>query len=98
MIKHIVFFKFEDYSKELAIKSKGLLKDLAGKVPQLRTLEVGEDLIRSDRSYDIALITTFDSLDDLAKYQVDPEHQKVAVFLRSVCQSIVAVDFETSGV
>lgn len=94
MIKHIVFFKFKECSKEVVEKSKSLLMGLYGKVPQLKSVDVGADLIHSDRSYDLALITTFESLDDLAGYQVDAEHQKVSIYLRSVSQSIVTVDFE----
>lgn len=61
---------------------------------QLRGLEVGIDVVRSQRSYDIALIATFDSLEDLEGYQVHPEHKKVIEHITQVRESQVAVDFE----
>ncbi|GJM73796.1 hypothetical protein HMSSN036_60120 [Paenibacillus macerans] len=51
-------------------------------------------MVRSQRSYDIALIATFDSLEDLEGYQVHPEHKKVIEHITQVRESQVAVDFE----
>ena len=71
------------------------LLSMQGKIAQLRHLEAGIDVIRSERSYDIALVTRFDSLTDLQEYQVHPYHAgEVVPHMKSVCSSIVAVDFE----
>ncbi|MMZ71489.1 Stress responsive A/B Barrel Domain protein [compost metagenome] len=51
-------------------------------------------MVKSPRSYDIALVATFDSLEDLEGYQVHPEHQKVIEHMTQVRESQVAVDFE----
>ena len=67
-----------------------------GKVEMLRQLEVGVDLIHSERSADIALTTKFDSMQDLQAYQVDPYHaNEVAAYMRSVCSQVVAADYES---
>lgn len=71
-----------------------MLRGLEGKVEQLRGLEVGIDVVRSQRSYYIALIATFDSLEDLEGYQVHPEHKKLIEHMTQVRESQVAVDFE----
>ncbi|MGG6314456.1 Dabb family protein [Paenibacillus macerans] len=94
MIKHIVLFKLKDASPESIERTVSVLRGLEGKVEQLRSLEVGTDVIRSPRSYDIALIATFDSLEDLEGYQIHPEHKKVIVHMTEVRESQVAVDFE----
>lgn len=94
MIKHIVLFKLKDASPESVGRTVEVLRSLEGKVEQLRSLEVGTDVIRSPRSYDIALIATFDSLTDLEGYQVHPEHRKVIEHMNEVRESQVAVDFE----
>jgi hypothetical protein len=68
---------------------------MAGKIPVLRHLEVGVDVIRSERSYDIALTARFDTLADLQAYQVHPFHvNEVVPHMKSACSSIVAVDYE----
>jgi len=96
MITHIVLFKLSDPKPDTIAATRDLLLSMDGKVPQLRQLEVGVDLIRSERSYDIALVTRFDSLDELKASQVDPYHAgTILPHMRSVCSAIVAVDYES---
>ena len=96
MITHIVLFKLSDPKPEIIAATRDLLLSMDGKVPQLRHLEVGVDLVRSERSYDLALVTKFDSLDELKSYQVDPYHAgTILPHMRSVCSAIVAVDYES---
>jgi hypothetical protein len=57
---------------------------------------VGTDVIRSERSYDVALVTKFDTLADLQSYQVHPYHAgEVVPYMKANCSSIVAVDYES---
>lgn len=96
MITHIVFFKLAEASPENLTLTRDKLLSMNGKIEQLRFLEVGVDVIRSERSYDIALTTRFDSLDDLQAYQVHPYHAgEVVPHMKSVCSAIVAVDYES---
>lgn len=95
MITHIVFFKLKDASPENIEKTRNMLQGLKGNVPQLRHIEVGVDVIHSERSYDIALIAKFDSLKDLNAYQTHPAHVKVGEYINSVKESAVAVDYES---
>ena len=96
MITHIVLFKLSDPKPDTVAVTRDLLISMDGKVPQLRHLEVGVDLVRSERSYDLALVTKFDSLDELKSYQVDPYHAgTILPHMRSVCSAIVAVDYES---
>ena len=95
MITHIVFFKLNDPTAEALATTREKLLSMQGKIEQLRHLEAGIDVIRSERSYDIALITRFDSLEDLQAYQVHPYHAgEVVPYMKSVCSSIVAVDYQ----
>lgn len=95
MITHIVLFKLADPTVENLRLTREKLLSMQGKIDQLRHLEAGQDVIRSERSYDIALITRFDTLDDLQAYQVHPYHAgEVVPHMKRVCTSIVAVDFE----
>lgn len=95
MITHIVFFKLTNPANETAAIVRDKLLSMEGKIPQLRHLEAGIDVIRSERSYDVALVTRFDTLDDLQAYQVHPYHAgEVVPLMKSVCSSIVAVDYE----
>ena len=91
MLTHVVFFKFENL--EIAEQVKDRLLSMAGLVPSLRQIEAGVDVVRSARSYDVALVTRFDDLAGLEEYQVHPLHQEVAGFIKQHSQGAVAVDF-----
>ncbi|HJV34058.1 Dabb family protein [Geomonas sp.] len=97
MITHIVLFKLKERTPEVVEKARDILLSMEGKVSQLRHLEVGVDLIHSERSADIALVTKFDSMEDLQAYQVDPYHaNEVAAYMKSVCASVVAADYQSA--
>ncbi len=92
MITHIVLFKLKDPKN--VKKVKDVLAGMRGKIPQLRYLEVGTDILHSGRSFDIALITKFESLDDLLIYQANPVHVEVSNYITSVRKYAISVDFE----
>jgi len=95
MIAHIVLFKLKESNAENAAAVKDMLLSMNGKVPMLRHLEAGVDVIRSERSYDVALYTKFDNLADLQAYQVHPYHANTVVpFMKANCAAIVAADYE----
>jgi len=96
MITHIVFFKLNDPSKTNVHAVQDMLLSMHGNIPQLQHLEVGADIVRSERSYDVALITRFASLSDLNAYQVHPYHAEIVVpFVKKAAMSSVTVDYES---
>lgn len=95
MIKHLVFFKLQDPSPETLRQTREIIMAMTGKVPQLRHLEVGVDLVRSERSCDLALVAHFASRADLDAYQIHPEHVKVSQYLATVkAGPSLTVDYE----
>jgi hypothetical protein len=94
MITHIVLFKLKDRRPEEIAKGRKKLMELAGRIPQLRSFEVGADIVRSERAFDLALLATFDSLADLQAYQVHPHHVQVGNHMRGLAETIVSVDYE----
>ena len=92
MITHLVMFRFND--KGDIGKVRELLEGLEGIVPQLRSIEVGVNIVDSPRAYDMVLQTTFDSLEDLQAYQVHPTHVEAATYIRSVIDASASVDYE----
>ncbi|MFQ5465917.1 MAG: Dabb family protein [Thermodesulfobacteriota bacterium] len=96
MITHIVLFKLKDPTPEKMEETRKVLERLRDRVPVLRSLEVGVDVLRKERSFDVALTAIFDSLDDLEAYQVHPEHRSVVDYINEVSASRAAVDYESS--
>ena len=95
MITHIVFFKLAEQTAEKIGAVRNKLLSMDGKIAELRHLEAGIDLVRSERSFDVALVTKFDSMADLQTYQTHPYHAgEVIPFMKAHCSSIVAVDYE----
>ena len=98
MINHVVLFKLNEYpdeeKKKVIAEIKSQLEDLKGKIKELRFLEVGVNYQLKSRSFDIALITHFDSLEDLDKYRDHPEHIKFVEKVSVWATSRAAVDYE----
>lgn len=97
MVKHIVMWSFkEEISAEERIadaaKIKEGLEGLVGVVPGLMSARVVTELISSS-SHDLALITEFDTEEALAAYKTNPDHVKVATFVRSVTCNRAALDY-----
>jgi len=93
MFTHIVFFKFK--SKEQINEARNILLSMEGKIPQLKGLEVGVDVLHTERSYDLALVTRFDSLEDMNTYSVHEYHvNEVLKYLKPMLECSKVVDFE----
>ncbi|NUM45793.1 MAG: Dabb family protein [Anaerolineales bacterium] len=96
MITHIVFFKLLDASSENQTVIAEKLLSMQGQIPQLRYLEVGIDKLRTARSFDLSLITRFDTWEDYEGYQNHPYHQtEILPYVRSVIEKSVVVDYES---
>jgi hypothetical protein len=95
MITHIVCFKLKDRSADSVQRTRDVLLSMEGRIEQLLHLEVGADVLHTERSYDIVLITKFNSKADLDAYQIHPYHQEIIKHIKSVGDTSVAVDFES---
>ena len=94
MLTHLVCFKYKpDVSQETRVEHRSRLQGLAG-LPGVASLAVGADVVGSPRSYDTGLVVTFPDRAALDAYQRDSGHVPVAQFGVSLCEHIVAVDFE----
>ena len=93
MFTHIVFYRLTDNSAENKEKAKGVLLGMKGKIELLKHIEVGIDVLHSERSYDLALFTRFDSMEDFKAYKAHPVHKEVSGFMHSVFFTSASVDY-----
>ncbi|MCE4562908.1 Dabb family protein [Maribellus sp. CM-23] len=97
MINHVVLFKLKAYPAEeksqIIANIKEMLLGLKGKIDELKYIEVGENYELDSKSFDLALITHFESVEGLDVYRVHPEHVKVAAYIGGVVEARAAVDF-----
>jgi len=100
MIKHIVCWKLFDNAdgrnkaENMKLIHEKLL-ELEQKIDEIKKLAVkfNSDLTPGS-NYDIALISEFDSIADLDRYRIHPEHLKFVEFIKKVRESKAAIDFE----
>ncbi len=93
MIKHIVFYKLKDYSKENCEALRDMFLSMDGKISQIVSVNSYIDFLRSERSFDVALEVVFESPETMAEYQKDPYHVDVVKkYVHSVVTQSVAVD------
>lgn len=91
---HVVMMRLKENTAENANRIMGELKALEDRIPQIRRLDVGHNVVPSDRAYDIGLTVVFDSLEDMQAYQVHPDHQYVLTeVIRPLISGSAAVDY-----
>jgi len=99
MINHVVLFKLKKYESESEKQNvigsiEDALLSLSGKISELKYIEVGVNYELSSKSYDICLITHFETVEQLDGYRIHPEHLKVAELIGHHAVERAAVDFE----
>ena len=98
MINHVVLFKLKDYpedeKKVVREKIKTILEALKNKIKELKHIEVGLNYELDAKSYDICLITHFETIADLDVYRVHPDHLAVFGLIREATVERAAVDFQ----
>ncbi|MBR2660366.1 MAG: Dabb family protein [Clostridiales bacterium] len=94
MIRHIVVFKIKDEYKDEIPQLVKNFYGMKGKIEGMVSLEAGADFLHSERSYDVALITEFESREALEAYQTHPVHLPVKKRMGEVRISSVACDYE----
>jgi len=94
MLTHVVLFKFKpETTPEQAARLETGLKGLPALISDIREFRVGRDVVGSERSYDLGLVSAFADLGALQRYQVHPAHQEVVTLVKALCSGVVAVDF-----
>lgn len=94
-LTHVVLFRLKDKRPENMASVTAKLRTLEGNVPTLNSIEVGVNVVESDRAYDIGLVTRFDDLAAMEAYQVHPFHQDVLAFMKDKAETAVAIDYES---
>lgn len=99
MINHVVLFKLKKYDseseKQNVISSiEDALLGLSGKIAELKYIEVGINYELTTKSYDICLVSHFETVEQLDAYRIHPEHLKVAELIGLHVVERAAVDYE----
>lgn len=94
MLYHLVLMRFKpEATKTQKEEVKAALDRLPALIPEIREYKNGFDVIGSERSYDFGLLSAFENLDAMGRYQAHPDHQKALSLIREISAAIVATDF-----
>jgi hypothetical protein len=91
MIKHIVIWPMKnEVSAEQKAEMKMRLEGLAGKISELRNIEVGID----EGNGTMSLTSEFNTAEDMATYQAHPDHQAVVAIVKPLVTGRAVCDYE----
>ena len=98
MVKHIVLFKLKDEvsaEKKAAVmhQFKEANEALPAKISVIRKIEVGLNM-NPGETWNIALYSEFDSLEDVKYYATHPDHVAAGKILAETKESRACVDYE----
>jgi hypothetical protein len=95
MLNHYVFIKYRSGTSDAHI-AEFVSRTLALRsvITEIEHVEIGRDILRSVRSWDLVLIMRFASVEALRRYQPHPAHVKVMEFNQPCVETVASVDFE----
>ena len=98
MVKHIVLFKLKDEfpatEKQALMKQfKEAIEALPAKITFIRKVEVGLNM-NPGETWNIALYSEFDTLEDVKAYAVHPDHVAAGKIIAEAKESRACVDYE----
>ncbi|MBR5738495.1 MAG: Dabb family protein [Lachnospiraceae bacterium] len=94
MVTHVVLWKFKPGTEAEQERFLSGLKGLLGVVPEIKTQEIHRSAVENSE-FDALLICTFDSMEALNAYKVDPRHVAVANICKEIRTVRSAFDFES---
>lgn len=98
MLNHVVLLKFKSGVSEADIEElEKMLEDLPNRITEIHSFEFGRDVIRSQRSFDFALVSLFANVEALERYQQHRQHLPVLKKIKQLCENVATVDFEGSN-
>jgi len=94
MLTHIVCGKYKpETSDEQREEHIVKLRALPYLIPDIKSFEVGSDILRLERSFDTGLVAVYPDRAALDFYTDHPEHQKVASLGKQIAEKVISIDF-----
>jgi hypothetical protein len=94
MIINNLLLKLKNRDADTIKQTQEVLLSMKGKIEALQDIQAEVNIRSGQSNYDIILITTFASMEDLDKYLAHPAHLEVAKFIGSVLDTQASVCYE----
>lgn len=95
MITNNLLIKLKERNIENIMKTREVLLGMQGKIEVLRDIKVELDIRYGESSYDMILITQFDSMEDFDTYIAHPIHVEVSKYIAGVLDTGAAICYES---
>ncbi len=95
MVRHIVLFQLKDTAEKQEVMNqfKTAIEALPSTISWIRHIEVRFNT-NPDESYDIALVSEFDTLEDIKRYAIHPDHVAAGKLIAAHKENRACVDYE----
>ncbi|MDR0641569.1 MAG: Dabb family protein [Treponema sp.] len=94
MIVNNLLFKLKDSSREKLEEAKNVLSGLKGSIPALLDSRVELDINAGKSAYDIMVINSFNSPEDMQAYLEHPVHIKAAEYITPAMEKAASLCYE----
>ena len=94
MVINNLLIKLKNRDSKSIAEAKSVLDGLAGNIPVLLDSRVEVDIRAGESAYDIMLINTFASAQDIQTYLAHPVHVEVAKFIVAAMESSASLCYE----
>lgn len=94
MIRFIVVFKLVDNSEQNVALIKQHIMSLKGKMPVIKHMEVGGNLLLGERAFDLAALFDFESIEDVHMFEHDPIHLEVVQRIKPAVAELKTVVYQ----
>ena len=100
MIKHVALSKYKEFAEgcskeENMKKAKALTEGLLKKIPEIRKLEIGVNILpEGEHSFDTATCSEYENMDAVNRTLSHPAHVELVAFMGKVLEEGYAVTYE----
>ena len=95
MIVNNLMFKLKKRDDETIAQVRDVLLGMKGKIESLRDIEVHPTIRREPISYDLMMVTKYNSFKDFEAYVAHPVHVEVGNNIHDLIDSVAAVMYES---
>ncbi len=94
MLTHIVCWKYKlETTQEQKETHLAKLKNLPNMIPNIISFNIGFDILRLERSFDLGLVAVYPDRAALDFYTEHAVHQEAARMGKEIAERVVSVDF-----
>jgi len=101
MIKHYSMAKYKDFAEgaskqENMSKGKAMTEGLKKKIPNLKHIEVGINMLNGAHDYDVISYSEYETMADVKATVSHPAHDELLAYLKNVVEETHAVTYEVA--